>query len=157
MRTIVVSGARSGIGKTLFAQELLLRLKNWSALKITIKHKSACPRKENSCGVCHELSKDFEIVRDKKVIAKEGTDSARLLQAGAKKVLWLKATKEGLGKGLKKALSALRPTKGVIIESTSVLKYINPDLIIYLQDKQKTIRPEAKKAKKKADLIIDVR
>ena len=66
MKTIVVSGAHSGIGKTLFAHELLHRLKNWSALKITLKHKSACPRKQNSCGVCDELTKDFEIVRDKK-------------------------------------------------------------------------------------------
>ena len=156
MRTIVVSGAHSGIGKTLFAQELLRCLRNWSALKVTVKHKTACPRKGNSCGVCHELTKEFEIVKAKRIIAEKGTDSARLLQAGAKKVLWLKSTKEGLGKGLKKALAALKPTEGVVIEGTSVLKYIEPNLAIYLKDKQKSLRPEAKQARKKADLIINV-
>lgn len=157
VKTIVVSGAHSGIGKTLFAQELLRRLKNWSALKITLKHKNACPRKQNPCGVCEELTKDFEIVKAKKIITQDSTDTARLLLAGAKEVLWLKTTTEGLEKGLKKALTALKPTKGVVIEGTSVLKYIDPDLTIYLQDKQKSLRPQAKEAKKKADLIIDVK
>ena len=57
---------------------------------------------------------------------------------------------------IEKALAALKPAEGVVIEGTSVLKYIEPNLDIYLKDQQKGLRPEAKQARKKADLIINV-
>jgi hypothetical protein len=44
--------------------------------------------------------------------------------------------------------------KGVIIEGTSVLDYIKPDVAIMIKAKGKKIKPSAKRALKKADLII---
>lgn len=156
MKTIVIAGTHSSIGKTSLAEELLQTLPNWSALKVTVKKDSRCPRREATCNVCAELKQDFEIIKNKRIISQKGSDSARLLEAGAKKVVWLKSSSSGLKAGLQKALVQLKSAEGVLIEGTSVLKYIKPNLAIYLKDKQTRIRTAARQAEKKADIIIDV-
>ena len=185
MKTIVVAGTHSGIGKTLLVEELLHTLPKWSALKVTVspalllrrggvKRKNNCPRSRNNlhlfrsrnnlhlfrsrnkCNICAELKKDFEIIEDKKVINQKGTDTARLRQAGAKKVVWLKTTLSGLKAGLKKALYQLKDSEGVVIEGTTVLRYIRPDLAIYLKDNTVNLRMAARQAQRKADIIINV-
>ena len=156
MKTIVISGNRSDIGKTFLAEEMLRGMRNWSALKVTrVRAGSRCPR-DKGCTVCSELSKDFDIITDEKIINKKDTDTARMKKEGAKKVIWLKANLNGLRQGLKKALYYLRASEGVVIEGTSVLKYIKPDLAIYLKDGAARLKPSAKQAEKKADIIIDV-
>lgn len=132
MRIITVSGAHSQIGKTTLAVALLRQLKNWSALKVTVIKDWPCPRKV-SCGVCEEQTAPFNIVSDSRVINQKGKDTQRLKAAGAKRVLWLKAKPLGLKAGLKKALKGFKGSDGVVIEGTSVLKYLKPDLGIYLE------------------------
>ena len=157
MKTIVVSGSYSNIGKTLLAEEILHSFRDWSAIKVTLKRKSRCSRKiGNGCRVCKEIKSDFSIITDKKVINQPKTDTARLKKAGAKRVTWLKATSKGLKTGLGGALQKLNDSKGVVIEGTSVLRHINPDLTIYLRGKNLDVRASAKEAEKKADIIIDV-
>ena len=58
--------------------------------------------------------------------------------------------------GLEKALALLKGSKGVVIEGTSVLKYIKPDFTIFLDDKKAILRTTAKQARKKADIVINV-
>ena len=134
MRIITVSGAHSEIGKTAIAEILLNRLKNWSALKVTVIKDGPCPRKI-SCGVCEKQSVPFSIVSNTRVINQKGKDTQRMASAGAKKVLWLKATPGGLKDGLKQALRRFRATPGVVIEGTSILKYLKPDFGIYIYGK----------------------
>lgn len=136
MKIITISGARSGVGKTYLAQELLRRLKGWSALKVTVNKEKGCPRKK-SCGVCPEIREPFYIIKDESIINQAGKDTARLKNAGAKQVLWLKARPEGLKQGLDKVLLEFSDCNGVIIEGTSALKFIKPDLHIHLYDKGK--------------------
>ena len=156
MKTIVISGSHSNIGKTSLAEDMFRSLNGWSGLKVTtVKEKSGCARGSN-CTVCSELKDDFDIITDKKVINKKDTDTARMKSSGAKKVVWLKANTSGLKQGLKEALYCLRGSKGVVIEGTSVLKYINPDLAIYLKDGATRLKPSAKQAEKKADIVYDI-
>ena len=156
MKTIVISGSRSDIGKTSLAERFIRILPNWSALKITVVRDTArCPR-DKDCTVCSGLNKDFDIVLDKKIINQRYTDTARMKKAGAKKVAWLKANLKGLRPGLKEALRHLRNSKGVVIEGTSVLKYIKPDLVIYLKGRARQPKPGEEIAQKKADIIINV-
>lgn len=165
VKTIVVAGAHSGIGKTLVAEELVHKLANWSALKVTVQRKSSCPRKQsnlhlfrsrNKCNICTELKQDFEIIKAQKIINQKGTDTARLQKAGAKKTIWLRASLGGLKAGLKKAFYQLRDSEGIVIEGTSVLKYIKPSLAIYLKDNTANLRPAGRQAQRKADIIINV-
>lgn len=134
MKTIVISGEKSGIGKTYLAQQLLRCLQGWSALKVTVSKDGGCPNDKN-CGICQGIKKPFYIVKDKDVINQAGKDTARLKVAGAKKVIWLKAKPEGLRMGLEKAFSQFRGCRGLIIEGTSVLKFFKPDLNIHVNSK----------------------
>ncbi|MFC1623987.1 hypothetical protein ACFL28_01520 [Candidatus Omnitrophota bacterium] len=156
MKTIVISGSHSNIGKTSLAERFIRILPNWSALKITVVRKSSrCPR-DVDCGVCSKLKGDFDIVSEAKIINEKHTDTCRMKKAGAKKVIWLKASLKGLKEGLKKALYRLRDSEGVVIESTTVLKYIKPNLAIYLKGNAKRPKPSSSIAQKKADIIINV-
>lgn len=154
MRTIVIAGAHSSIGKTLLAEELLQGLSDWSALKVTVKRKSGCPRDKSNCNICAKLKGNFEIIKDTKIINQEGRDTARLKKAGAKKVIWLVATLRGLKRGLKEALNGFKNSKGIVIEGTSVIKYIKPDLLIFIRADSGNLRYDAREALKKADIVI---
>lgn len=136
MKTIVVSGEASRVGKTYLAQKLLQGLKCWSALKVTVSKENGCPHKRN-CGVCPEIKEPFYIIKDEKIIHQPGKDTQRLKSAGAKQVIWLKARPEGLKDGLTQALAEFSDCSGVIIEGTSVLKFMRPDLNIHLYEKGK--------------------
>jgi dethiobiotin synthetase len=155
MKTIVVSGAHSNIGKTLLAEEIIRSLPGWSALKVTVSRQAGCPRM-NSCRICSEFKDDFNIVTDRRIINQKGTDTARLKKAGAKKVAWLRANLKGLKVGLEEAIYYLKDARGIVIEGTSVLRCIKPSLVIYLQDNHKHLRTTARQAQKEADIIIDV-
>ena len=155
MKKIVISGSRSGIGKTLLAEEVLRVFPDWSALKITVKHASKCPR-GNGCDVCSEFKEPYDVVTESGIINKKGTDTARLKKAGAKKVAWLRTGLEGLKEGLEKAFLELKGAEGLVIEGTSVLKYVKPDIAIYLRSKSASIKKSAELAERKADIIIDV-
>lgn len=136
MKTIVISGSQSRVGKTYMAEQLLRNLCNWSALKVTVSKDNGCPH-QRSCGVCPEIKEPFYIVKNKEIINQEGKDTARLKNAGAKEVIWLKTKPEGLRVGLEKALSEFSHCQGVVIEGTSVLKFIRPDLNIHICEKGK--------------------
>lgn len=134
MKIITVSGAHSGIGKTSVAEKILRQLKGWSALKVTVIKETPCPRK-TPCGVCQEQNSPFSIISVAEIINQPGKDTQRMKSAGAKKVLWLKAIPSGLKEGLKTALQRLKNSPGVVIEGTSVLKYLQPDLGIFIGKK----------------------
>jgi molybdopterin-guanine dinucleotide biosynthesis protein len=136
MRTIVVSGKESGVGKTYVAQRLLNIFSRWGALKVTVSKKGSCPHGK-SCGICGEIKKPFYIIKDSKIINEAGKDTARLKASGAKEVIWLKARPEGLAEGLNKALVAFSNCDGVVIEGTSVLKFLRPDINIHVYAKGK--------------------
>ena len=136
MKIIIVSGAQSGVGKTYLAEKLLNYLPEWSALKVTVSKDGSCPH-ERSCRICPEIKEPFYIIKDERIINQAGKDTARLKTAGAKQVIWLKAKPEGLNDGLHKALSEFSDCYGVVIEGTSALKFIKPDLNIHLYEKGK--------------------
>lgn len=145
MRIITVSGAYSGIGKTTFVEKLLKRLRGWSCLKVTLMHKGLnCPIHKN-CGACDKLDSKFCIVTDKKILTQKDKDTYRFKKAGAKQVFWLKAqTQEGLKQGLKEAMGMFGKSKGLIVEGTSILKYLHPDLAVFITGKDLPWKESAK-------------
>ncbi|MFH1691647.1 MAG: hypothetical protein ABIC68_03635 [Candidatus Omnitrophota bacterium] len=145
MRIITVSGTHSGVGKTTFVEELLGQLKGWSCLKVTFMHKGlSCPIHKN-CGACDKLDSAFYIVADEKTLLQQDKDTYRFKRAGAKQVFWLKAqTEEGLKQGWQKAVDMFDGSKGLIVEGTSVLKYLHPDLAVFIIGKDKPWKESAK-------------
>ena len=82
MQTIVVSGERSGVGKTYTAGKILSYLNGWSALKVTVSKGNGCPH-DKGCGICKGVKKPFYVIKDKDIINQTGKDTARLKEAGA--------------------------------------------------------------------------
>lgn len=134
VKTIVVSGSGSRVGKTYMACRLLRYLPDWSALKVTVSKEDGCPHKR-SCGICPEIKNSFYIIKEQDIINQAGKDTARMRQAGAKQVIWLKAQPAGLKVGLRQALAEFSDCDGVVIEGTSVLKFIRPDLNIHIYER----------------------
>lgn len=157
MKIITVSGAHSGVGKTQVVEMLLKKLKRWSALKITVSHQGRCPI-GRECGACGKMDSDFLVIGRKDIIEEEGKDTQRFKKAGAERVLWLKAKPQGLKKGLKSAISRFKEEKGLIIEGNSALKYLKPDLAIFVRKKNNDgqEKTSASDIKKKVDLILTV-
>ena len=153
MKIITVSGAHSNVGKTTFIEWLLKKLKGWSCLKVTVLHKGNCPV-GRICTACEELSSKFFIVHDRRVLEEKGKDTQRFKEAGAKEVLWLRAKPYGLKQGIKKTISRFKDAVGLIIESTSALKYLSPDLAILLTQKDSVLKKSARQILKKIDLTL---
>jgi len=155
VRIITVSGTHSGVGKTKMAQMLLKMLKGWSGLKVTVLHNGLCPTGKE-CGICQSKVQKFALISEKNIIEEKDTDTQRIKASGAQKVLWLKARPAGLKQGLKKAITKFKGAKGLIIEGNSILRYINPDLAIFVKSKDAFLpfKDSARYAFKKADLIV---
>ena len=151
---ITVSGAHSGVGKTKVMEVLLRMLKGWSALKVTVSHRNGLCPVHKDCNTCDELHSDFSIISRKEILETKGKDTQRFKAAGAAKVLWLKSKPEALENGLKKALRLFDETKGLIIESNSALKYIKPDLAIFVKNRNSILKPSAKEILKRVDSVI---
>lgn len=156
MKIITISASHSGLGKTALVEKLLKKLKGWSALKVTVLHKGMCPTGRN-CGVCNNLSSQFLISGENDIIDEKGKDTQRFKKAGAKQVLWLRTKPGSLKKGLEEAISKFSAkTMGIIVEGTSIIKYLKPDLAIFLNDNKTVLRAVAKLAYTKSDIIINV-
>ncbi len=150
MIVIGLGGAHSSIGKTTLIVKILgllkgnpinpsspLGCKTWGALKYT--------RSNIYCA----LSEDPEI------IAMEDKDTARMLRAGAEKVLWVQSPPERLGEVLPMAMDSLSHLSGVVVEGNSAVEFLNPDIVVFLNSlEKKDYKPSASRLLQKADIII---
>ncbi|MBU4561364.1 molybdopterin-guanine dinucleotide biosynthesis protein MobB, partial [bacterium] len=128
--------AHKGVGKTALACQILKRLKGFGAIKTTVsKENISVTSKNEATGV-------------------PGKDTALLKGAGAEKVVLVSSPRKDLDWALKVALGMVSECKGVIIEGTSVLDYIKPDVAILIKAKGKRMKESAKRALKKVDLVI---
>ncbi len=136
MKIITISGAHKGVGKTALACKILKSLKDFGAIKTTVS-------KEN-----------ISVTSKEEAIEAPGKDTALLKEAGAEKVVLVSSPRKDLGWALKVALGMVSGCKGVIIEGTSVLDYIKPDVAVMIKAEGKRIKESAKRVLKKVDLII---
>jgi len=118
MKIVVISGAHKGVGKTALACRILQNLKGFGAIKTTVS-------KEN-----------ISITAKEEAIKTPGKDTALLREAGAEKVVLVSSPRKDLGWALKVALGMVSGCKGVIIEGTSVLDYIKPDVAILIRGRE---------------------
>ena len=136
MKIIVISGAHKGVGKTALTCRILKGLKGYGVIKTTVS-------KEN-----------ISVTSKNEAIEVPGKDTAVLKEAGAEKVVLVSSPRKDLDWALKVALDMVSGCKGVIIEGTSVLDYIKSDVAIMIKAKGEEIKPSARRALKKVDLVI---
>lgn len=134
--TVGVGGCRSGAGKTSVATLILKSFPGWGAIKYTKTDLYA------------------SIIDEVTVLSEQGKDTAKLLDAGAKKVLWVKSPYAELGDVLPVAVGMLSHLKGIVIEGNSAIEIIEPDIVIFVCGFEGSMKDSARKILRMADIVI---
>ncbi len=148
-RIVVVSGPSSNVGKTTLLCDLLRELTRhepWEAIKLTRGHYRSCGRDPHACCVSDLLGEEPTIRSGREETYAFGKDTGRYWDAGASNVHWVIATDGQVEQGIQHALSRVK-SAGVLIEGTSLLKFIQPDFAVMVASgEQKPVKPSARRA-----------
>jgi hypothetical protein len=113
-------------------------VKNFAAIKISI---------ENIFTV---------VTDDEKQLMIRNKDTFRLKSKGAKKVAWIRSTRENLADALGKAFLLMENYNNILIEGNSILNHLTPDLVFFVFGGElKKMKPGAVDILQKADIIIN--
>src|SRR5262245_8222211 len=151
-RIVVIAGTSSNTGKTTLLCDLLrefARDESWEAIKLTRGHYRSCGKDPRACCVSHLLG-DQPVVRsgrDETYAA--GKDTGRYWEAGASDVHWVIATDNQVEQGIRTALARVKSGR-VLIEGTSLLKFIEADFVVMAarpdHASRMKIKPSARRA-----------
>src|SRR5436190_2602926 len=134
MTLISISGACSRSGKTAAAVSLLRALPagRAAAVKFTTAEDvfERCPR-GTTCIVC-DIDVPFRIVEDPAVLAEAGTDTARLAEAGAARVVWAIARASAVPAAWAAVRERLREVDLVVMEGSTIVTVAEPDLQVFV-------------------------
>jgi len=161
-RVIVVGGHTRSIGKTQLVCDVISAFPgtNWIAGKITQYGHGVCAQNGNNCDCApdeHICAIEWEAQ------PQSGTDSARFLQAGAKRSFWLRTKQGFLAEGLPLMRDALRQTLSetgedsppLILESNSLLQFLKPSLYFAVIDPaREDFKDSARVALDRADALV---
>ncbi len=137
MFIVLIGGGYSGCGKTTFGTGLLRLLgKGWGVIKYT------------------KTAFSSTIVSRSDILKIHGKDTARYLEAGAEKVLWLQGHPEGLKEALFKGLKRLSSCRGVIIEGNTPIEFLTPDVVVFVEGEKGSAKSSAEKVRIKAHIIV---
>jgi hypothetical protein len=158
IRLIVVGGHTRSIGKTQLVCDVIRAFPRteWIAGKITQYGHIVCARNGENCDCApteHVCALDWETHWD------TGTDTARFLEAGAKRSFWLRTKQGYLAEGLPLLRAELKPVangedvestdRAVIVESNSLMQFVKPSLYFAVID------PLKEDFKESAQLALD--
>ncbi|HXX16559.1 MAG TPA: hypothetical protein VEJ47_16785 [Candidatus Eremiobacteraceae bacterium] len=169
-RLIVVGGHTRSIGKTQLVSDVIRAFPEveWIAGKITQYGHGVCARNGENCDCApteHVCALDWETRPD------TGTDSARFLEAGAKRSFWLRTKQGYLAEGLPLLRQALKEvensenaleenpgahkTGALIVESNSLMQFVKPSLYFAVIDPMKDdFKESAQMALDRADALV---
>ena len=147
LNVLVVAGTTSNSGKTTLVCDLLRRLTAkhpWEAIKLTRGHYRSCGKDPHTCCVSDLLGEQATVRSGRAATYTTGKDTGRYWDAGASNVHWVIATDEQVEAGITAALARVT-TAGVIIEGTSVLRYLEPAFaILAINNKDTKLKPSAR-------------
>src|SRR5262249_16766172 len=133
MSLIVVGGHSRSIGKTSVVAGLIAALPefHWTAMKITQYGHGICSRSGEACAcACDD---DTWAVDEEQNIS--GTsDSSRFLVSGAVRSLWVRTRQGMLAEAMPRVREELASAENAILESNSVLNFVQPDLYLTVLD-----------------------
>ncbi|HET6897589.1 MAG TPA: hypothetical protein VFK70_04545 [Vicinamibacteria bacterium] len=134
MILLSISGACSRSGKTAAAVSLLRALPagRAAAVKFTTTEDvfERCPR-GTPCVVC-DIDVPFRIVDDPAVLDEPGTDTARLREAGASRVVWAIARASSVAAAWDAVRKRLADADVVIMEGSTIVTVARPDLQVFV-------------------------
>ncbi len=156
MKTVVVGGHSRNIGKTSVMAELIRSMKSlqWTAVKITQYGHGICSHDGHSCG-CAPTEHPFALSEERNAAGR--SDTCRFLQAGARRSLWLRVRQGQLAEAMPLLERALAGDECVMIESNSILQYMEPSVYLAVLDsRQADFKPSALKFLGRADALVPI-
>ncbi len=154
-RVVVIAGTSSNSGKTTLLCDLLRALstnESWEAIKLTRGHYRSCGKDPHACCVSPMLGDQPVIRSGREDTYAFGKDTGRYWDAGASNVHWVIVTENQVEQGIRQALARVKSGR-VLIEGTSVLKFIDADLAVMVaradqraQLNRMKIKPSARRA-----------
>ena len=158
---IVVAGVTSGAGKTSLAEAITCILSKrypTGAAKITVTHgERGCPHGGKGCNVCGSLGGDFQLITRPAIISQPGTDTARMLAAGACPVLWAITRERFVIDAWREMKSLMSDVRCAVIESNTLALNISPALTLMVVDptvSRRLWKPSAERLITTADLLV---
>lgn len=154
MAIVVIGGHSRNIGKTSVVCRVISALPEcgWTAVKITQFGHGVCSANGEPCDcetADHALAVSEE--RDKA----NGTDSSRYLGAGAARSLWVRTRQGQLAEAMPRIRAEIAKSENVILESNSVLRFLNPDLYLAVLDPLVAdFKPSALRYLDRADALL---
>jgi hypothetical protein len=131
---VVVAGGHSrNIGKTSVVCGVIRALPgwNWTAIKITQHGHGILSRDGEACD-CSDPAHPITVSEE--TGATPSTDSGRFLAAGAARALWVRTPAGELNEAMPRLRRILAESENVIIESNSVLRFLQPDVCAMVLD-----------------------
>jgi hypothetical protein len=131
---VSVSGATSRAGKTALAVSVLQALPRGTAVAVKFTTTEdvfeRCPR-GSSCVVC-DIDVPFRIVEDPEILAERGTDTRRLGDAGARRVVWAIARASHVEAAWAAVRVRIRGAENVVMEGSTIVDTARPDLLVFV-------------------------
>jgi hypothetical protein len=129
MAVVVIGGHSRSVGKTSLVAELISALPGmqWTAAKITQFGHGFCSTSGEPCQ-CATDCHDWAITEERDRSGQ--SDSSRFLIAGAAQSLWVRTRMGKLGLAMPDLLQRIASARNVILESNSVLRFLQPDLYL---------------------------
>ena len=154
MCVVVIGGHTRNIGKTT-AVEAILRATadlHWTAIKITQFGHGVCSANGEACD-CD--TGDHTVAVSEEQHRNTGTDTARMLAAGADRVLWVRTRQGQLAEAMPRIRKEAAVATNLLLESNSVLRFLQPDFYLAVLDPAVLdFKPSALRYLDRADALI---
>ncbi len=154
MALVVVGGHTRNIGKTSVMTGLIRAMPEmlWTAFKITQFGHGVCSANGEACG-CETAEHTIAVSEERDRAS--GTDSSRYLAAGAVRSLWVRTRQGQLAEAMGRMRKEIGTAENAIVESNSILRFVQPDLFVSVLDAQTAdFKESAKRYLDRADAVV---
>ncbi len=154
MAVVVVGGHTRNIGKTSVVAGLIAALPDlrWTAIKITQYGHGICSANGEACD-CATADHTLAVSEERDRVS--GTDSSRYLAAGAVHSYWVRTQQGELHEAMPRVRKLIAAAENVLIESNSVLRFLQPDLALSVLDPAVAdFKPSALRYLDRADALV---
>jgi len=154
MSLVVVGGHTRNVGKTSVVAGLIdaLREFDWTAAKITQYGHGICSANGKACQ-CATSEHSWAISEEQDRSGE--SDTSRFLVAGAARVFWVRTEQGRLAQALPALQAKIKAARHVIVESNSILRFVQPDLYLTVLDPATAdFKTSAREFLDRADAVI---
>ncbi len=154
MAVVVVGGHTRNIGKTSVMAGLIAATpeRHWTAFKITQFGHGVCSANGEACD-CETADHTIAISEERE--RESGTDSSRYLAAGAARSFWVRTRQGQLAEAMPRIRRELARAENAIIESNSILRFLQPDVFVSVLDAETAdFKESAKRYLDRADAVV---